>query len=47
VLILKVEDAFLSDLPLDIRDRLQAFSGAARKLLPLNREEADLTQDSA
>lgn len=36
------EDAFLSDLPADVRDRLRRFSEAARKSLPLNREEAEL-----
>jgi len=36
------EDAFLSNLPLDVRGRLRAFSDAARKSLPLNREEAEL-----
>jgi hypothetical protein len=35
------EDAFFSNLPVDIRDRLQTFSDAARKPLPLNREEAE------
>ena len=39
------EDAFLSNLPLDIRDRLQTFSDAARKSLPLNREEAELWRE--
>jgi hypothetical protein len=36
------EDAFLSNLPVDVRDRLRTFSEAARKSLPLNREEAEL-----
>src|SRR5208337_2313059 len=35
------EDAFFSNLPVDIRDRLHTFSDAARKPLPLNREEAE------
>ena len=30
---------------LDIRDRLQTFSDAARKSLPLNREEAELWRE--
>ncbi len=36
------EDTFISELPPDIADRLRKFSKAARKSLPLNREEADL-----
>ncbi len=36
------EDAFLADLPIDVRDRLRAFSTQARKSLSLNRAEADL-----
>jgi hypothetical protein len=36
------EDVFFSELPIDIRVRLQRFSDAARKSLPLNREEAEL-----
>ncbi|MGC1721133.1 MAG: hypothetical protein WA746_19280 [Isosphaeraceae bacterium] len=39
------EDAFFSNLPVDIRDRLQTFSDAARKCLPLNREEAELWRE--
>ena len=35
------EDVFLSELPFEIRDRLQRFSSAARKTLPLNRREAE------
>lgn len=35
------EDAFLSDLPAEVRNRLRTFSEAARKSLPLNREEAE------
>jgi hypothetical protein len=36
------EEVFLSDLPADVRDRLNAFSKTARKSLPLGREEAEL-----
>jgi hypothetical protein len=36
------DEAFLSDLPVDLRDQLQTFSDAAHKSLPLNREEAEL-----
>jgi hypothetical protein len=39
------EDAFLSELPADIRDRLTKFSDAARKSLPLNREEGELWRE--
>lgn len=35
------EDVFLSELPFEVRDRLQTFSSAARKTLPLNRREAE------
>jgi hypothetical protein len=40
-----LEDAFLANLPVDIRDRLQTFSDSARKSLPLNREEAELWRE--
>lgn len=36
------QEVFLLDLPVDVRDQLQEFSTHARKLLPLNRVEADL-----
>jgi hypothetical protein len=36
------EEVFLSGLPADVRGRLVAFSKAARKSLPLGREEAEL-----
>ena len=39
------EEAFLANLPVDVRDRLRMFSDSARKLLPLNREEAALWRD--
>ena len=39
------EDAFLSDLPADIRDRLETFSDAARKSLPFNRKEGELWRE--
>ncbi len=39
------EEVFLADLPADVRDRLRTFSQAARKALPLNREEAALWRD--
>ena len=39
------EDAFFSDLPVDVRDRLRTFSETARKSLPLSREETELWQD--
>src|SRR5205823_3261618 len=35
------EEVFLADLPADVRDRLRKFSNAARKSLPLSREEAE------
>jgi hypothetical protein len=35
------EEVFFSELPLEVGDRLRAFSHAARKSLPLSREEAD------
>ncbi|HET6880571.1 MAG TPA: hypothetical protein VFI31_10475 [Pirellulales bacterium] len=34
-------DVFFAELPIAVRDRLQAFVDAARKTLPLNREEAE------
>jgi hypothetical protein len=39
------EEAFLADLFLDVRDRLRRFSKAARKVLPLTREEAELWRE--
>lgn len=36
------EDAFLSDLPVEVRDGLRTFSDGAGKSLPLKREEAEL-----
>ena len=39
------EEVFLFDLPMDVRDCLRMFSESARKLLPLNREEAELWRD--
>jgi hypothetical protein len=39
------EEAFLTNLALDVRDRLRTFSDAARKSLPLNREESELWRD--
>ena len=39
------EEVFFSELPFDVRDRLRTFSDAARKSLPLNREEAELWRD--
>jgi hypothetical protein len=39
------EEVFYSELPIDVRNRLQAFSDAARKSLPLNRDEAELWRD--
>jgi hypothetical protein len=36
------EDLFIGDLPTDVTERLQKFSRAARKMLPLDRTEADL-----
>jgi hypothetical protein len=39
------EEVFFSELPFDVRDRLQTFSDAARKSLPLNNEEAELWRD--
>lgn len=35
------EDIFLAELPLEVRDRLRAFTEAAPRSLPLNREEAE------
>jgi|GEM_PF-1339881 len=35
-----VEEIFFAELPQDVRDRLLAFSDAARKSLPLNRRES-------
>jgi hypothetical protein len=35
-------EIFLSELPSDVRDRLRTFAQAARKSLPLNRQESDL-----
>ncbi|MDR3633064.1 MAG: hypothetical protein P4L84_04455 [Isosphaeraceae bacterium] len=40
-----LEDAFLANLPLDAREHLREFSDAARKLLPLSREEAELWRE--
>src|SRR5262249_27502900 len=37
-----LEDLFLGELPTDVADRLQKFSRAARKVLPLDRGETDL-----
>ncbi len=39
------EEVFFSELPIDVRDRLRTFSDAARKSLPLNREEAEFWRD--
>lgn len=36
------EDVFLAGLPTDVRHRLEAFSNGARKVIPLDREEAEL-----
>lgn len=36
------EEVFLAELPMEVRHQLEAFSNAARKLLPLDREEAEL-----
>jgi hypothetical protein len=39
------EEVFFSELPIDVRNRLRTFSDAARKSLPLNREEAELWRE--
>jgi hypothetical protein len=39
------DDIFLAELPSTVRERLRAFSDAARKSLPLNREEAETWRD--
>jgi hypothetical protein len=39
------EEVFFSELPFEARDRLRTFSEAARKMLPLSREEAELWRD--
>ncbi|MGH7137955.1 MAG: hypothetical protein ACREHD_19575, partial [Pirellulales bacterium] len=35
------EEVFFSELPIGVRENLKAFSDAARKSLPLSREEAE------
>lgn len=37
-----LEDLFLADLPPEVADRLRKFSQSARKVLPLDRDEAEL-----
>jgi hypothetical protein len=39
------EDLFLGELPADVAQKLPKFSLAARKVLPLDRAEADLWHD--
>jgi hypothetical protein len=39
------EEVFFSELPYDVGRRLRTFSDAARKSLPLNREEAELWRE--
>lgn len=40
-----LEDAFLSDLPADARDRFRSLSESARGTLPLDRHEAELWRE--
>lgn len=40
-----VQDLFFADLPTEVANRLRMFSQSARKVLPLDRAEADLWHD--